>query len=61
VGKRAMVLGLLAALVALDLMLTANAQAHAATTFTVNLIGDQLDFSGSASKVSLRGSRRFGE
>ena len=47
VGKRAMVVGLLAALVALGLMLAANDQAHAATTFTVNLTGDQPDFSGS--------------
>ena len=47
VGKRAMVLGFLAVLVALGLMLATNERAYAASTFTVNLTGDQPDFSGS--------------
>lgn len=46
-GKRAMVVGLLAALVAVGMMLAINEQAYAASTFTVNLTGDQPDFSGS--------------
>jgi hypothetical protein len=46
VGNRTVVLALLVALMAVGLMLAAR-PIHAATTFTVNLTGDQPDFSGS--------------